>query len=109
MTCSSVKRFFTSNLLGGRELDSKLGCYSKSGGRREWAERKGIALDFIEPGRPMQNGFIERFNGSYRRGVLDMHIFRTLSEVREQTEHWLADYNQQIPHDSLDGLTRRVP
>ncbi|KFA27213.1 transposase, partial [Xanthomonas vasicola pv. vasculorum NCPPB 1326] len=38
----------------------------------EWAERKGIALDFIELGRPMQNGFIERFNGSYRRGVLDM-------------------------------------
>ena len=71
----------------------------------EWSERKGIALDFIEPGRPMQNGFIERFNGSYRRGVLDMHIFRTLSEVREQTEHWLADYNQQIPHDSLGGLT----
>ncbi|WP_257003518.1 integrase core domain-containing protein, partial [Xanthomonas vasicola] len=71
----------------------------------EWAERKGIALDFIEPGRPMQNGFIERFNGSYRRGVLDMHLFRTLSEVRQQTEHWLADYNQQIPHDSLGGLT----
>ena len=71
----------------------------------DWAERKGIASDFIEPGRPMQNGFIERFNGSYRRGVLDMHIFRTLSEVREQTEHWLADYNQQIPHDSLGGLT----
>ncbi|MBV6831332.1 integrase core domain-containing protein, partial [Xanthomonas euvesicatoria] len=44
-------------------------------------------------------------NGSYRRGVLDMHIFRTLSEVREQTEQWLADYNQQIPHDSLGGLT----
>ncbi|CBA15193.1 putative isxcc1 transposase orfb (fragment) protein [Xanthomonas albilineans GPE PC73] len=71
----------------------------------EWAERQGIALDFIEPGRPMQNGFIERFDGSYRRGVLDMHIFRTLSEVREQTEHWLADYNQQIPHDSVGGLT----
>ena len=57
----------------------------------EWAERKGIALDFIEPGRPMQNGFIERFNGSYRRGVLDMHVFRTLSEVREHTEQWLAE------------------
>ncbi len=72
----------------------------------EWAERKDIALDFIEPGRPMQNGFIERFNGSYRRSVLDMHLFHTLSEVREHTEHWLADYNQQISHDSLGGLTR---
>lgn len=71
----------------------------------EWAERKGIALDFIEPGRPMQNGFIERFNGSFRRGVLDMHVFRNLTEVREQAELWLADYNREIPHDSLDGMT----
>lgn len=71
----------------------------------EWAERKNIALDFIEPGRPMQNGFIERFNGSFRRGVLDMHVFRNLGEVREQAEQWLADYNTEIPHDSLGGLT----
>jgi putative transposase len=52
----------------------------------EWAERKGITLDFIEPGRPMQNGFIERFNGSFRRGVLDMQVFRNLTEVREHAE-----------------------
>jgi hypothetical protein len=62
-------------------------------------------LDFIEPGRPMQNGFIERFNGSYQRGLLDMHVFRTLNEVREHTEQWPADYNREIPHDSLGGLT----
>lgn len=71
----------------------------------EWAERKSITLDFIEPDRPMQNGFIERFNGSYRRDVLDIHVFRTLNEVREHTEQWLADYNREIPHDSLGGLT----
>jgi putative transposase len=53
----------------------------------------------------MQNGFVERFNGSYRQGVLDMYVFRTLTEVRERTERWLADYNQEIPHDSLGGLT----
>jgi putative transposase len=44
----------------------------------EWAERKGITLGVIEPGRPMQNGVVERFNGSFRRGVLDMHVFRNL-------------------------------
>jgi putative transposase len=71
----------------------------------EWAERKGITLDFIEPGRPMQNGFIERFNGSFRRGVLDMHVFRNLTEVREQAETWLTDYNREVPHNSLGGLT----
>lgn len=42
---------------------------------------------------------------SYRRGVLDMHVFRMLHEVREHTERWLADYNREIPHDSLGGLT----
>jgi putative transposase len=71
----------------------------------EWVEGNGIILDFIEPGRPMQNGFIERFNGSFRRGVLDMHVFRNLSEVREHAERWPADYHNEIPHDSHDGLT----
>jgi putative transposase len=71
----------------------------------EWAERKGTILDFIERGQTTQNGFIERFNGSFRRGVLGMHVFRALSEVREQAEHWLVDYNREVPHDSLGGLT----
>ena len=53
----------------------------------------------------MQKGFIERFNGSFRRGVLDMHVFRNLGEVYEQAEQWLTDYNTGMPHDSLGGLT----
>jgi putative transposase len=75
----------------------------------EWAERKGITMDFIEPGRSMQNGSIECFNGSFRRGVLDMHVFRNLSEVSEHAERWLADYNTEIPHASLDGVTLDHP
>lgn len=71
----------------------------------EWAEAKGVQLEFIQPGRPMQNGFIERFNGSYRKGVLDLYVFRNLTEVREHTERWLHDYNEEIPHNALDGLT----
>lgn len=71
----------------------------------EWASSKQITLDFIQPGRPMQNGFIERFNGSYRRGVLDMYVFRTLDQVREHTERWLHDYNHEIPHESLNDRT----
>lgn len=53
----------------------------------------------------MQNGFIERFNRSYREGVLDRYIFNTLSEVRERTEDWLRKYNEERPHDSLNDLT----
>lgn len=71
----------------------------------DWAEQHHVELCFIQPGKPMQNGFIERFNGSYRRGVLDMYAFRTLSEVRERTERWLRDYNEDIPHDALNDLT----
>jgi putative transposase len=56
-----------------------------------------VQLEFIEPGKPMQNGFIARFNRSYREAVLDMYICQTLAEVREQTESWLREYNEERP------------
>ena len=55
----------------------------------------------------MQNGFVERLNRSYREAVLDMFVFQSLSEVREQTERWLKEYNEERPHDSLRDLTPR--
>jgi putative transposase len=67
----------------------------------EWAEEHGVTLEFIKPGKPMQNGFIERFNRSYRQAVLDMYVFQTLNEVREQTEKWIKEYNEERPHESL--------
>lgn len=73
----------------------------------EWAEEHKVKLEFIEPGKPMQNGFIERFNRSYREAVLDMYIFRTLAEVKEQTEKWLREYNEERPHESLGNKTPR--
>src|SRR5204862_3895753 len=73
----------------------------------EWAEQHGVMLEFIKPGKPMQNGFIERFNRSYRQAVLDMYVFQTLNEVREQTEMWLKEYNEERPHDSLGDMTPR--
>ena len=71
----------------------------------EWAEQHDVTLEFIQPGKPMQNGFIERFNRSYREGVLDMYVFKTLEEVRERTEAWMRDYNEELPHDALNDLT----
>ena len=55
----------------------------------------------------MQNGFIERFNRSYREAVLDMFVFQSLAEVREQTEKWLKEYNEERPHESLGHRTPR--
>jgi len=73
----------------------------------DWAEQHGVTLEFIKPGKPMQNGFIERFNRSYREAVLDMFVFQSLDEVREQTEQWLKEYNEERPHDSLGDMTPR--
>jgi putative transposase len=70
----------------------------------DWAEQNGVELEFIEPGRPMQNGFIERFNRTYREAVLDMYVFESLEQVRNETEKWLEIYNHKRPHDSLGGM-----
>ncbi len=71
----------------------------------EWAEANGVQIEFIEPGKPAQNAFIERFNRTYREEVLDMYVFKRISEVREITERWLEEYNGERPHESLGNLT----
>lgn len=71
----------------------------------DWADQHGVKLEFIKPGRPMQNGFIERFNRTYRNEVLDMYVFKRLNEVRELTESWIIEYNEERPHEALGNLT----
>jgi putative transposase len=70
-----------------------------------WCLSKDINIQFIQPGKPMQNGFIERFNGSYRKELLDAYVFFELSDVRELTNEWMQEYNTQRPHESLKNLT----
>ena len=71
----------------------------------EWCDERRIALHYIQPGKPDQNAFIERFNRSYRTEVLDAYLFESLGEVHALTERWLVTYNQERPHESLG----RVP
>ena len=70
-----------------------------------WAENNHIALEFIKPGKPTQNSFIERFNRTYRSEILDYYVFHQLSEVKEITDNWIIEYNEIRPHDSLGKLT----
>ena len=71
----------------------------------EWAEEHQVLLDFIEPGKPAQNAYIERFNRTFREDVLDAYLFSSLQEVRELSLAWLEDYNAVRPHASLGNLT----
>lgn len=71
----------------------------------EWAKKRGIKLLYIQPGKPTQNSFIERFNRSFRQEILGAFLFDALSQARALTEEWINIYNRQRPHDSLNGLT----
>jgi putative transposase len=70
-----------------------------------WAKEKGILVQYIQPGRPMQNGYIERFNRVYREAVLDAYLFFDLNQVRTLTEEWIKEYNERRPHEALNNLT----
>ncbi len=70
---------------------------------REWGKANRVLIYHIQPGRPTQNAFIERFNRTYRNEVLNLYLFRSLEQVREITAEWIAVYNEQRPHVSLQG------
>ncbi len=75
---------------------------------KEWAEKHNVLIHYIQPGKPAQNGFVERFNRSFRTEVLDITLFRDLQEVKAISRQWMKSYNTERPHESLAGLAPMV-
>jgi len=71
----------------------------------KWCQDTGIEWHYIAPGKPMQNGFVESFNGSFRDECLNETLFSSLIEARTQITAWKEDYNRQRPHSSLGDIT----
>jgi putative transposase len=69
-----------------------------------WSEERGVRLEFIQPGKPVQNAYVESFNGRLRDECLNANWFTSLSDARRKIETWRQDYNQHRPHSSLDYL-----
>jgi len=71
----------------------------------DWAYQRGVQLDFIRPGKPVENAFIESFNGRLRDECLNVHQFLSIEDAQAKIEAWRVDYNQRRPHSSLGHLT----
>jgi len=84
-------------------VDNGSEFYSKA--MDHWAYRRGVKLDFIRPGRPMENGFIESFNGKLRDECLNGELFLDLVDARRKLAAWRREYNEERPHSSIGNLT----
>lgn len=73
----------------------------------KWAEKNGITLQFIQPGNPQQNAYVERYNRTVRYDWLNHHIFKEMEDVQEEATKWLWTYNNERPNMAIGGITPR--
>ena len=76
-----------------------------SGALQAWSQRKGIRIDYIQPGKPQQNAYVERFNRTVRYDWLSQSLFSSIEEVQDAATRWLWTYNNERPNMALGGIT----
>lgn len=72
---------------------------------KDWANQHGVTVQYIQPGKPAQNAYIERFNRTYRQAILNMYLFNDVEQVQRLTNDWIKHYNEERPHEALNNLT----
>jgi putative transposase len=72
---------------------------------KDWCEGRSIKVQYTQPGKPMQNGYIERFNRTFRENILDAYLFEDINQVQVLADEWMEDYNYNRPHEALGGIT----
>jgi putative transposase len=88
-----------------RSITVDHGTEFQSRALEDWAYHRGVQLDFIRPGKPIENAFIEAFNGRLRDECLNVHQFLSIADAQAKIEAWRLDYNRRRPHSSLGHLT----
>lgn len=83
-------------------VDNVTEFYSKA--LDQWSYKNGVVLHFIRPGRLVENGYIESFNGKLRDECLNLHLFFSLADAEENLAQWRKEYNDERPHSALAGL-----
>ena len=73
----------------------------------EWAKTNGIEIQYIQPRKPAENGYIERFDRTYREAILDPYLFKSIKQVQNLTDEWLHHYNEERPHEALKNFAPR--
>lgn len=98
----------TAQVIKASESASFPRCYGPeyvSGLLKAWAEARGIDIEYIQPGKPQQNAYIERYNRTVRHEWLDQNIFETIEEAQDQAMKWLWTYNNERPNMGIGGMS----
>lgn len=90
---------------GPRSITVDHGTEFMSRALEDWAFARGVQLDFIRPGKPVEDAFIESFNSRLRDECLNVHQFTSIEDAQAKIDAWRIDYNQRRPHGSLGHLT----